>query len=46
MIKHRKEIHSPEVCMTESEYNLIKNKNDQGYINTLALRKSSLLVIF
>ena len=45
MIKHRKEIHSPKVWMTKSEYSLIKNINDQEYINVLALRKSSLLVI-
>lgn len=46
MIKHRKETHSQNVWMTESEYSLIQNKNDQEYINVLALRKSLLLVIF
>lgn len=46
MIRQRKEIHSPKVRMTESEYSLIKNKHDQEYISVLALRKYSLLVIF
>lgn len=31
--------------MTESEYSLIKNRNDHKYINMLALQKLSLLVI-